>query len=101
MNGVCQGFGFGQTDDMRITQHQEEIVVRRFWALDPTHGDLLMLATFDGTAHAFGAIVNDHIRGFADQQAAEAYLAEFDGDGQIVEMVEGPLGGGLPEGWKL
>ena len=101
MNGVCQGFGFGQTDDMRITQHQEEIVVRRFWALDPTHGDLLMLATFDGTAHAFGAIVNDHIRGFADQQAAEAYLAEFDGDGQIVEMVEGPLEGGLPKGWKL
>lgn len=86
---------------MRITQHQEEIVVRRFWALDPTHGDLLMLATFDGTAHAYGVIVNDHIRGFADQQAAEAYLAEFDGDGQIVAMVEGPLGGGLPEGWKL
>ena len=86
---------------MRIIQHQEEIVVRRFWAIDPTHGDLLMLATFDGTAHAYGVIVNDHIRGFADKQAAEAYLAEFAGDGQIVTIVESPLGGGLPEGWKL
>ena len=101
MDEVCQSFWFGQTDDMRITQHQEEIVVRRFWALDPTHGDLLMLATFDGTAHAYGVIINDHIRGCGDKQAAEAYLAEFGGDGQIVAMVEGPLGGGLPKGWKL
>jgi hypothetical protein len=59
-----------------------------------------MLATFDGTAYAFGVIVNEDIRGFADKQAAEAYLADFNGDGMIIAMVEGPLGGGLPKGWK-
>lgn len=74
--------------------------VRRFWAIDPTHGDLLMLATFDGTAYAFGVMVNDDFRGFADKRAAEAYLAEFDGDGKIIALVEGPVGGGLPKGWK-
>lgn len=88
----------GGLKTLKITTHNDG--VRRFWAIDPTHGDLLMLATFDGTAYAFGVIVNDSIRGFADKQAAEAYLAEFNGDGMIIAMVEGPLGGGLPKGWK-
>ena len=88
----------GGLKTLKITTHNDG--VRRFWAIDPTHGDLLMLATFDGTAYAFGVIVNEDIRGFADKQAAEAYLAEFNGDGMIIAMVEGPRGGGLPKGWK-
>jgi hypothetical protein len=88
----------GGLKTLKITTHNDW--VRRFWAIDPTHGDLLMLATFDGTAYAFGVIVNDSIRGFADRHEADTYLAEFKGDGFLVTMTEGPAGGGLPKGWK-
>jgi putative methionine-R-sulfoxide reductase with GAF domain len=81
-------------------QADEEIRVRRFWALDPTNHDALMLGTFVGTVLRFGVIINDGIRGFATQAEAAAYLADFRGDGHLVTMVEGPEEGGLPEGWN-
>jgi len=81
-------------------QTTDDIRVRRFWALDPTNRDILMLGTFDGTVHRFGVIINDGIRGFATRAEAAAYLADFRGDGHLVTMVEGPEEGGLPEGWE-
>jgi hypothetical protein len=59
-----------------------------------------MLATFDGSAYAFGVIINDSIRGFANRHEAETYLADFKGAGLLVTMTEGPAEGGLPKGWK-
>jgi hypothetical protein len=95
---VCGFFGGGQ--DGGMSKQPDDIRVRRFWALDPTNQDTLMLGTFDGTVHRFGVIINDGIRGFATQAEAEGYLADFRGDGHLVTMVEGPEEGGLPEGWK-
>ena len=83
-----------------MSKQADDIRVRRFWALDPTNHDALMLGTFDGTVLRFGVIINDSIRGFATQAEAEAYLADFRGDGHMVTMVEGPEEGGLPEGWN-
>jgi len=89
-----------QASGTRLAIRTDDTDVRRFWAIDPNNGDALMLATFDGTAYAFGVIINDSIRGFATQDEAEAFLAQFKGDGQLVTMIEGPAGGGLPKGWK-
>ena len=83
-----------------LTIRTSDLGVRRFWAIDPTNQDTLMLGTFDGSAYAFGVIINDSIRGFATKQEAVEYLAQFKGDGHIVPMTEGPAKGGLPKGWK-
>jgi hypothetical protein len=88
------------TKKISIVLRGDDIRVRRFWAIDPANGDTLMLATFDGSAFAFGVIVNDGIRGFADQAAAKAYMKQFKDSAQLVAMVEGPAKGGRPPGWK-
>jgi hypothetical protein len=84
----------------KLTVRTNDTDVRRFWAIDPTQGDTLMLATFEGSAYAFGVIINDSIRGFANRHEAETYLADFKGAGFLVTMTEGPAEGGLPKGWK-
>jgi hypothetical protein len=89
-----------QAAKTKLTVRTNDTDVRRFWAIDPTQGDTLMLATFDGSAYAFGVIINDSIRGFANRPEAETYLADFKGDGFLVTMTEGPAKGGLPKGWK-